>query len=402
LANRRSRGSRCPPGRAPRRGLRWRLAAAALVTAACAPGLTPQVAALPSATRPPVTRVVSVETETATLVPPTETPTQTPTSSPTETETSLPATPTATAPPVVRFMAVGDVMLARTVGERVLAEGPEAVFAGVLPTLAMADLLAANLECVISDRGEPEDKAYVFRAPPQAIGSLAHAGVDILSLANNHAFDYGVDALADMLPGLRAVGIVTVGAGADAEAAHAPVIVERNGLRVAFLAYVDVPVEGRTGFDTRSWAAGPDQPGLAWAEPQAIAFDVAAAGLRADVVIVLMHFGLENRRDVTASQRTLAHGAIDAGADLVLGAHPHVLQPVEEYNGGLIAYSLGNFVFDGFAPPATYSAVLSATLTTEGVVAYEWAPVVISHGLPWPATPAEAEIIVSQLAPGSP
>ncbi len=299
-------------------------------------------------------------------------------------------------------MAVGDVMLARTVGERVLAEGPETVFAGVLATLAQADLLAANLECVISDRGAPVDKAYVFRAPPQALAALAHAGVDVLSLANNHAFDYGVDALADMLPGLRAEGIVTVGAGADAEAAHAPVIVERNGLRIAFLAYVDVPVEGRTGFDTRSWVAGTDQPGLAWAEPESIAFDVAAAGLRADVVIVLMHFGLENRRDVTASQQALARGAIDAGADLVLGAHPHVLQPVEEYNGGVIAYSLGNFVFDGFVPPATYSAIFSATLTTDGVAAYEWVPVVISHGLPQPAQPGQAETILAQLAPERP
>jgi poly-gamma-glutamate synthesis protein (capsule biosynthesis protein) len=378
------------------------VAAATLAAAACAPDLASQAAVPPSATRPPVTRIVSVDTETATLAPPTETPTPTSTNSPTATPTTEPATPTATALPQVRFMAVGDVMLARTVGERVLAEGPETVFAGVLPTLSQADLLAANLECVISDRGEPVDKAYVFRAPPQALAALAQAGVDVLSLANNHAFDYGVDALADMLPGLRAEGIVTVGAGVDAEAAHAPVFVERNGLRIAFLAYVDVPVEGRTGFDTRSWAAGPDQPGLAWAEPQAIAFDVAAAGLRADVVVVMMHFGLEGRRDVTSNQRTLAQGAIDAGADLVLGAHPHVLQPVEEYNGGVIAYSLGNFVFDGFAPPATYSAIFSATLTTDGVAAYEWVPVVISHGLPQPAPPAEAENILAQLAPESP
>jgi poly-gamma-glutamate synthesis protein (capsule biosynthesis protein) len=290
-------------------------------------------------------------------------------------------------------------MLARTVGERILAEGPETVFAEVLPFLLTADLLAANLECVISDRGAPEDKAYVFRAPPQAIEALAQAGVDVLSLANNHAFDYGLDALADMLPGLRTAGIATVGAGVDAEAAHAPVIVERNGLKVAFLAYVDVPVEGRTGFDTRSWEAGPDQPGLAWAEAQTMAFDVAGAALRADVVVVLMHFGLENRREVTTSQQQLARAAIDAGADLVVGAHPHVLQRVEEYNGGLIAYSLGNFVFDGFGPPATNSAVLAVTLTAAGVVAYEWLPVVISGGLPRLATVEEAEIILQQVAP---
>lgn len=377
------------------------LALAMVLLAACGPNPSPtlQAPATLTATQPPLTRIESVETETATPAPPTAAPTQTATSSATATETPPPPTPTATVPPVVRFMAVGDLMLARTVGDRILAEGPEVVFSEVLPFLSTADLLAANLECVISERGAPVDKAYVFRAPPLAIEALAQAGVDVLSLANNHAFDYGLDALADMLPGLRAAGIATVGAGVDAEAAHTPVVVERNGLSVAFLAYVDVPVEGRTGFDTRSWEAGPDLPGLAWAEAQTMAFDIAGADLRADVVIVLMHFGLENRREVTTSQRELARAAIDAGADLVVGAHPHVLQPVEEYNGGLIAYSLGNFVFDGFGPPATYSAVLAATLTPAGLVDYEWLPVVISQGVPRPATAEEAQIILRQLGP---
>jgi poly-gamma-glutamate synthesis protein (capsule biosynthesis protein) len=185
----------------------------------------------------------------------------------------------------------------------------------------------------------------------------------------------------------------------DAEAARAPVIVEANGLRVAFLAYVDVPVEGRTGFDTRSWEAGVDQPGLAWANPGEMASDIASARGRADVVVVLMHFGLEGRPEVSAAQRALAHTAIDSGAALVLGAHPHVLQPVEAYNGGLIVYSLGNFVFDGFAAPATLSAIFIATLTPDGVEDYEWAPVVVSAGLPRPATEAESATILARLEP---
>jgi poly-gamma-glutamate synthesis protein (capsule biosynthesis protein) len=294
---------------------------------------------------------------------------------------------------------VGDLMLARTVGERILAEGPGVVFDGVMPWLENADILAANLECVISDRGEPVIKSFAFRAPPEAVGALAAGGIDVLSLANNHSFDYGVEALADMLPRLREAGIETVGAGVDAEAARSPAIVERNGLKVAFLAYVDVPIEGRSGFDTRSWEAGIDLPGLAWAEPTDMAFDIASANLDADVVVVLMHFGLENRREVTGDQQAVAHAAIDAGADLVLGAHPHVLQAVETYNGGLIAYSLGNFVFDGFAAPATYSVIFRATLTPDGVESYDWVPVVISHGLPRPATPEEAVDILARLGP---
>ncbi|MGH2521996.1 MAG: CapA family protein [Anaerolineales bacterium] len=340
--------------------------------------------------------MVSLETPTASPVPPTATATLTPTVTPTPTDTP---SPTATLPPVVHFMAVGDVMLARTIGDRILAEGPAAPFAGVLPILNEADLLVANLECAISERGELQPKAYTFRAPPIAAESLALAGIDVVSLANNHALDYGFDALADTLQLLGERQIAGVGAGPNDAAAHAPVIVERNGLRVAFLAYVDVPVESRSGFDTRVWIAGPNSPGVAWAEPDRIAADVAAAKAQADVVIVLLHTGLESRTEVTAGQRTLAHAAVDAGAALVLGAHPHVLQGVESYNGGLIAYSLGNFVFDDFTFPENYSAIFTATLTPDGVAAYDWVPVVVEDGLPRLATPEEAPQILERVQP---
>lgn len=381
----------------------WGLCVALLALAGCAPAAPSPTAAAPAraeALSPTVTPLPP-DTATTTAPPSATVPTPAATASlppPTATETPTEAPPTATAPPpVVRFMAVGDVMLARSVGDRILAQGPGIVFREVQPWLDQADLFALNLECVISDRGAPEPKAYTFRAPPEAVEALALAGADVVSLANNHALDYGLEALADMLPRLREANIQSVGAGADAEAARAPAVVERNGLRVAFLAYVDVPVEGRTGFDTRSWEAGIERPGLAWAVPNEMAFDIASARLRADVVVVLLHFGLEGRREATASQRALAQAAIDAGAQLVIGAHPHVLQPVEAYNGGLIVYSLGNFVFDGFVAPATYSAIFSATLTPDGVADYEFLPVVVSHGLPRPADEHEAAIIWSQL-----
>jgi poly-gamma-glutamate synthesis protein (capsule biosynthesis protein) len=293
-------------------------------------------------------------------------------------------------------MAVGDVMLARSIGERILAQGPGAALVGLQQTLLSAELLAVNLECVISDVGEPAPKAYVFRAPPAAVEALAGAGVDVVSLANNHAYDFGAAAVDDMLPRLTERGIVAVGAGANDAAAHAPAIVTRNGVRVAFLAYVDVPVEGG-GFDTRTWTAGPETPGLAWAEAGRIAEDVAAARQAAEVVVVMLHFGLEGRPEETASQRALARAAVDAGAALVLGAHPHVLQRTERYNGGLIAYSLGNFVFDGFGGAANQSAIFEAVLTPEGVESYGWVPVVIEGGLPRLATEAEAGPILQQL-----
>lgn len=383
-----------------RRGLVRVALALLFVATACGP-TAPAPTRAPTATLSPATATASAQPPSATPPPPTETVTPPPTATelPATATDALPTeTATVTPEPVVQLAAGGDVMLARTVGDRVLAAGPDVVFGGIQAALDQADLFVANLECVISDRGQAVLKSFTFRAPPETADALAAAGVDLVSLANNHALDYGLDALADMLPRLRERGIETVGAGADDVAARAPVILERNGLRMAFLAYVDVPVEGRTGFDTRSWEAGPDLPGLAWAEPAEMQFDIASARLKADVVIVLMHFGLEGRSDFTSHQQDLAHTAIDAGAALVLGAHAHVLQPVERYNGGLIVYGLGNLVFDGFAPPATYSAIFTATLTRAGVAAYDWVPVMISHGLPRPATEAEAAVIRAMVA----
>ena len=305
-----------------------------------------------------------------------------------------PATVTPTVPPVVQFMAVGDLMLGRSVGDRILSQGSDTVFGGVAATLAQADLLVANLECVISDQGSPQFKSFNFRAPLSAVDALSSAGFDVVSLANNHSMDYGIDGLADTVTRLRAAGISSVGAGADAETARAPVILARNGVHVAFLSYVNVPIEGRTGFDTRNWAAGVEKPGVAWAEPEAIAADVAAAKTVADVVVVLLHTGLESRFEVSPSQRDLAHAAVDAGAALVLGAHSHTLQPVERYKSGLIAYSLGNFVFDGFTALSNYTAIFSATLTPVGVESYRWIPVVVMYGLPRLATSDEAALIL--------
>jgi poly-gamma-glutamate synthesis protein (capsule biosynthesis protein) len=294
-------------------------------------------------------------------------------------------------------MAVGDVMLGDQTGERILTEGPGVPFAGVASVFGSADLLVANLECVISERGEPEPKAYTFRAPPAAADSLALAGVDVVGLANNHSLDLGYEALSDTLQLLAERQIGWVGAGANDVAARTPLLVVRNGLRMAFLAYVDVPVETRSHFDTRSWVATSATAGVAWAEPDQIASDVAAARAEADVVVVLLHFGLEGRTATTPAQRAQARAAIDAGAALVLGSHPHVLQAPEEYNGGLIAYSLGNFVFEDFTFPENYSAIFTATLTPSGVGEYSWVPVVIEAGLPRLATSEEAPGILERV-----
>ena len=246
----------------------------------------------------------------------------------------------------------------------------------------------ANLECAIGVSGTPAPKAYTFQAPPVAAEALALAGIDLVSLANNHSLDYGPESLAETQTLLAGQGVLSVGAGRSRAAAHAPATVERAGLTIAFLAYVSVPVE-RGGYDPSAWAATEDAPGVAWLDIAAMQADIEAAGAHADLVVVLLHFGLEWELEPSEAQREQARAAIDAGATLVLGSGPHVLQEVETYGDGLIAYSLGNFAFDGFWDPANDSAILLVELTAAGVAGYELVPVTIVDGIPLLAPPEE-------------
>jgi poly-gamma-glutamate synthesis protein (capsule biosynthesis protein) len=273
-------------------------------------------------------------------------------------------------------------MLARTVGDRLVAAPPVDPFAAVAPILRDADVAVGNLECAIGTTGAPAKKAFTFRAPPAAAGALAAAGIDVVSLANNHVLDFGPDALRETIALLDAAGIAHAGAGMTEADAHAPAHVRARGKTLAFLGYVKVPVEGLLpgGFDTATWEAHGDAPGVAWADPKRIAADVAAARAGADLVVVMLHSGFEGESAPNIWQIDAARAAIDAGASLVVGAHPHVLQGAARYKAGFIAYSLGNFVFDGTDVP---SAILQVTLDEPGAPgAVSWTPVLVRHGFP--------------------
>ena len=219
---------------------------------------------------------------------------------------------------------------------------PLAEVAGILQS---ADLTIGNLECALGDTGEPQPKAYTFQAPPNAAQALANAGFDILSLANNHALDYGTESLTQALSLLAAEQIVPIGAGENATTAHAPHIVTINDVRLAFLAYVHVPQEWQ-GFDTETWTATPTNAGIAWGHPDDISADVTLARQQADVVIVMLHSGFEYVKEPSPPQVAAAHAALQAGAQLVIGHHAHILQGFEfGNNGATIAYGLGNFGF---------------------------------------------------------
>jgi poly-gamma-glutamate capsule biosynthesis protein CapA/YwtB (metallophosphatase superfamily) len=310
-------------------------------------------------------------------------PTASASSTPIEPKETPTITPTGTATPTFRVNldAVGDIMLARTVGEQVLAKGPQIVFAGVQSVLDSADIRIGNLECALTERGSPEKKTFPLKAPPEAARALSLGKFDVLSLANNHAMDYGYSGLMDTQAALLDAGIAWVGAGGDARAAHTPVIIERNGLRLAFLAYADVMPEN-SGFDAHSWIATTTSPGIAWADPVLIRKDVGAAKLQSDLVIVLLHSGYEINTTVSYDQRAEAQAAIDAGAALVVGSHPHLVQAIEQYHGGLIAYSLGNFVFDQYLGIENASIILRVVLDRSGVVSHDYIPVLIENGIP--------------------
>ena len=171
--------------------------------------------------------------------------------------------------------------------------------------------------------------------------------------------------------------------GEDRRAAAAPLIVERGGLRIAILGWVDGFTES-TGFDTREWRAGPDRPGIAIATVAGIGSAVRAARADADIVIAVIHAGIEYATSPNAEQRAYAKAALDAGATLVIGHHPHVLQDGERRGGGYVAWSLGNFVFDRMGG-ASETAILDVTLGRDGVRTVRWVPVHLDgSGLPVP------------------
>ena len=242
----------------------------------------------------------------------------------------------------VRLVFVGDVMLDDGPGKVVAAgRDPLAPFAALL---ADADYRIANLECPLATTGTAiPTKIYTFRAEPRATRVLK-GRFDAVSVANNHSGDYGRAAFLETLSVLDGVGIRHVGGGHNLLEAHAPLWIDRKGLRIAVLAYDE--------FLPRAFEAGTDFPGIAWSEDSQVISDIRAArAAGADIVIPFMHWGWEYEDGPNQRQRQLAHAMIDAGADAVVGGHPHVTQGAEVYRGKPIIYSLGNFVFDGFTAP---------------------------------------------------
>lgn len=242
------------------------------------------------------------------------------------------------------------------------------------------DIRLVNLECVVSTIGSPGDKVFTFRAHPRVLPVLRRH-VDAVTLANNHSGDYGREAFADMLGLLERAGIAQTGGGRNLAEAHQPLLIERQGLRLALLSYNE--------FMPRSFEAGHDAPGIAWSEDEQVVDDIALARTRhrADLVLVFMHWGWENEPTANVRQRQLARRIIDAGADAVIGGHPHVTQDIEIHRGKPVIYSVGNFVMKETDNEAQRQGwVLQLGLDREGVSSLRTHPVRLDlDGIPSPA-----------------
>jgi len=261
---------------------------------------------------------------------------------------------------------VGDVALSRTMEEQLTRYGPAYPWSGLEPLLRQADLAVANLEGVLTTQGRPLHKPYLLRAHPRWGASLTAAGFDLVTLANNHALDYGSAGLDETLGLLEGLGIAAVGAGRTADEAHRPALFQVNGVRLALL-----------GYAAARWNGSADVPAteqIAWAEPAAVQADVRAARSQADLVIVLLHAGTEYATHPSPDQVAVAHAAVEAGAALVVGHHPHVIQEVERYKGGLIVYSLGDALFDIPRPAAMLGHLLRVHVTPAGLAQAELWP----------------------------
>lgn len=234
----------------------------------------------------------------------------------------------------------GDVLLDRGVASLIENKGAQYIFSDVKEVFDNSDITMVNLENPVSTLGVKEnDKQYTFRAKPDYLESLTHAGIDIVTLANNHVLDFGVEALFDTFKHLKNYGISYVGAGEDIDRASEPFYMKKHGYTIAFIGSSHV-------IPFPSWAAGKNKPGVATTyNPERIRKEISQAREKADIVIVYVHWGEERKTRPLDYQRNLGKIYIESGADVVIGAHPHVLQGFEYYKGRLIAYSLGNFVF---------------------------------------------------------
>lgn len=290
-------------------------------------------------------------------------------------------TPAAPAPQdaVLELTAVGDVRLDGHVAGLARRRG-DAAPSKLVKDLLRGDIEFANLETPVTAREERTGKDWTFKAAPEDLRILKAAGLTVLNIANNHVWDYGRDGFLDTLQALEKGGWAYVGGGRDRAEAEKARLFRIAGLTVGIVGVTST-------YPADAWA-GEGKPGVAFSGR--LKEILSRARGECDVLVVSFHGGEELAPEPNKVQTQVAHAAIDAGADLFLGHHPHVLQAVEIYRGKPILYSLGNFLFVSPAPAARPSVIARAALGKGGVRRLTLTPIDVNGGMPKAASPETA------------
>lgn len=276
-------------------------------------------------------------------------------------------------PKDVSLIAVGDVMLSRGVAKKIEKNGEDYPFLEVKDYLKSGDIVFANLETPITEGRIIKPGEMFFRSEPALAQKLKDNNFSIVSLANNHTGNFGTHGLEQTFKYLKEAGIQYAGAGENIDEANASAIIKVNGFSLAFLAYDDID------FTPAEYGAAEEKPGIAFFYKDKITAALATAKKEADFVIVSMHFGNEYQDLPSDKQKELAHFAVDSGADLIIGHHPHVVQPIEEYKGKYIFYSLGNFIFDQMWSEETRQGIaIKIIFNKDGIKIQELKPFLIN------------------------
>lgn len=345
-----------------------------VVLAALAIGCTPSAATTspdPTSLSPVTTLVAVSTTVTTTSTAP----------MPPEDSTTVPTPPdeppsAAPAPQRTRLVVsgTGDVNLDPTFVRSFPSTGYEDAWSGLDGAFLSDDLTIVNLECSPSNLGEPWDKPWTFRCDPDALPSMAAAGVDVANLANNHGTDFGFDAMLDGMANLTSVGIAPVGTGRTITEAYQPYVAEINGWTIAVIG------SGGVNPETGSWLALDDRPGMTHGDDTAsIAAAISSAKKTADIVLVTAHWGEQGTTTPRPFERRQAEAWIEAGADGILGHHQHVLQPLEFYRGRPIAWGLGNFVWQAYPSESRRTAIARFVFEPDGRIGACLIPVMIER-----------------------
>jgi len=239
----------------------------------------------------------------------------------------------------VSLLAVGDINLGRLTGQKILEGNYDYAFENISDYIQKFDIAFGNLESQLTDQnGETQSPTseYRFAGPPEGAMGLKTAGWDIVSTANNHMWDYGKDALSETMENLEQAGVKYIGSRRQTEDLYKPTIIETNGQKIAFLAGTMI----LNGYEK---AGALDY--VAWADTEELTSAIGDIKDEVDWIIVSIHGGVEYASKPIAKKQTLAHALINAGANIIIGHHTHIPQGIEEYNDGVIFYSLGNFAF---------------------------------------------------------